>query len=343
MLEPTTPATEMRPARDWMHALAAYREPCRSRSILELVITAGPLFALWALAWAVMSISPWLSLALTVPAAAFLVRLFLIQHDCGHGSFFRGKAANDWVGRVLGVFTMTPYDVWRRSHAIHHATTGNLDERGIGDITTLTVKEYNQRSWFGRLRYKLYRHPLVMFGIGPAYVFLIQQRLPLGLMKSGSIYWISAMATNAAIAVVAGVMIYLIGIGPFLLVHLPTVAIAATMGVWLFYVQHQFEDTFWDEKDQWKLHDAALYGSSYYDLPPVLRWLTANIGMHHVHHLYARIPYYRLPAVLKDYPELSNVRRLTIADSLACVRLRLWDEDQRRLVSFAEARRLTAS
>jgi omega-6 fatty acid desaturase (delta-12 desaturase) len=343
MLQTTTPATATRPARDWMHALAAYREPDRSRSIMELVITAGPLFLLWGLAWAVMSVSPWLSLALTIPAAAFLVRLFLIQHDCGHGSFFRGKAANDWVGRVLGVFTMTPYDVWRRSHAIHHATTGNLDERGMGDITTLTVKEYNQRSWWGRLRYKLYRHPLVMFGIGPAYVFLIQHRLPFGFMKAGSIYWISAMATNAAIALVAGLIIYLVGIGPFLLVHLPTVALAATMGVWLFYVQHQFEDTFWDEKDAWQLHDAALYGSSYYDLPPVLRWLTANIGMHHVHHLYARIPYYRLPAVLKDYPELGNVRRLTIADSIACVRLRLWDEDRRRLVTFDEARRVTAA
>ena len=236
---------------------------------------------------------------------------------------------------------MTPYDFWRRTHAIHHATSGNLDRRGIGDVDTLTVREYLARSRWGRLKYRLYRHPLVMFGIGPAYLFLLQHRLPVGLMRGGWQPWISTQATNAAIALIAAVLIWLIGVKAFFLVHLPIMLLAAVFGVWLFYVQHQFEDTFWNESRGWDLHEAALHGSSHYDLPPLLRWFTANIGIHHVHHLCSRIPYYRLPRVLRDHPELRDIGRLTLLQSFRCVRLVLWDEAQRRLVSFREARNLT--
>jgi omega-6 fatty acid desaturase (delta-12 desaturase) len=250
--------------------------------------------------------------------------------------FFRHRLANDWVGRVLGVLTLTPYDFWRRTHAIHHASSGNLDQRGIGDIDTLTVREYLALSRWGRLRYRLYRHPIVMFGIGPAYLFLLQHRLPVGLMRRGWQPWLSTMATNAAIAGVIGTVIWFVGIGAFLLVHLPIMLLAASVGVWLFYVQHQFEGTFWAEDRAWNVHAAALHGSSHYDLPAVLRWFSANIGVHHVHHLCSRIPYYRLPDVLREHPELVATGRLTLIESLRCVRLVLWDEGKRRLISFRE-------
>jgi omega-6 fatty acid desaturase (delta-12 desaturase) len=226
----------------------------------------------------------------------------------------------------------------RRTHAMHHATTGNLDRRGIGDLDTLTVREYRALSWWGRLKYRLYRHPLIMFGVGPAYLFLLQQRLPVGLMRNGWQPWASTMATNLAIAIIVTALTWFIGIKAFLLVHLPIVLLAGTAGVWLFYVQHQFEHTAWDRDENWNLHQAALHGSSHYDLPALLRWFTANIGVHHVHHLSSRIPYYRLPRVLRDYPELRDVGHITLLQSFQCVRLVLWDEAQRRLVSFREIR-----
>lgn len=323
-------------ARDWLQVLARYREPDHARSILELAVTIAAFAALWVLAWAAMSVGYWLTLLLAIPAAGFLVRLFLIQHDCGHGAFFRKRAANDWVGRALGILTFTPYDVWRRSHAIHHASSGNLDQRGIGDIDTLTVREYLARSWWGRLGYRLYREPLVMFGIGPSYIFMLKHRLPFGFMRAGWRPWISAMATNLGIAVVSVAVIWLVGIDKFLMVQLPVVALAASLGVWLFYVQHQFEETVWAKSEIWNQHEAALYGSSHYDLPQPLKWMSANIGIHHVHHLYSRIPFYRLPEVLRDHPELAGIHRLTLAESLACVKLKLWDEARQRMVTFRE-------
>jgi acyl-lipid omega-6 desaturase (Delta-12 desaturase) len=324
-------------ARGWTRILARYRAPSPVRSIVELVITVGPLVLLWFLMWATLDLGYWLCLLLAVPAAGFLVRLFMIQHDCGHDAFFRHRLANDWMGRVIGVLTLTPYDVWRRKHAIHHATSGNLDRRGTGDIDTLTVQEYLARSRWGRLRYRIYRHPLVMFGLGPAYLFILEHRLPVGLMRDGWTPWLSTMATNAAIAAVVATMIWLIGVGAFLLVHLPIMLLAASIGVWLFYVQHQFEDTVWAHDRAWSLHAVALHGSSYYDLPSVLRWFTANIGAHHIHHLCSRIPYYRLQDVLRHHPELGAIGRLTLTQSLRCARLALWDERLRRLVSFDEA------
>ena len=325
------------PARDWVQILAQYREPNEWRSVFELAVTFVPFALLWAAAVWALSVSIWLTLAFSILSAAFLVRLFLIQHDCGHSALFRKKAVNDWVGRVLGIFTLTPYDVWRRGHAIHHASSGNLDQRGVGDIHTKTVREYQALPLRDRIVYRLYRHPIALFVVFPTYVFLLQNRLPVGFMGDGWKYWASAMGTNAATAMLAGGLIYFIGLVPFLLIYLPVSLMAAAIGMWLFYVQHQFEKTYWDREEDWKRHDAALYGSSHYCLPGILPWLTANIGVHHVHHLYSRIPFYRLQQVLRDYPALADVRRLTLRDSFACVKLQLWDENRRKLVTYAEA------
>jgi omega-6 fatty acid desaturase (delta-12 desaturase) len=275
---------------------------------------------------------------LTIPAAGFLVRLFILQHDCGHGALFSRRNANDWTGRIIGILTLTPYDYWRRTHAVHHATAGDLDRRGIGDVKTLTVKEYQAMPWHGRASYRLYRHPAIMFGLGPAWLFICQYRLPFGLMRAGVQPWASTVATNIGIALPTAGLIWILGLGPFLMVQLPITLMAATAGVWLFYVQHQFEETHWSEGESWNFQSAALHGSSHYELPLILRWFTGNIGIHHVHHLASRIPFYRLPQVLVDHPELRDMSRITLLQSLRCVKLALWDEQAKRLVSFGEAR-----
>jgi omega-6 fatty acid desaturase (delta-12 desaturase) len=328
-----------RSSRAWAAILAAYRQPSHARSVAELAITAVPFAVLWFSMWASLAAGYWLCLLLAVPTAGFLVRLFMIQHDCGHGSFFRHRPANDWLGRAIGVLTLTPYDFWRRDHAIHHATSGNLERRGIGDIETLTVGEYTAMSTWRRLRYRLYRHPLVMFGVGPAYLFILRHRLPAGQIRGGWRPWFSTMTTNAAIALLVVAMMRLVGAGPFMLVHLPVTLLAGSIGVWLFYVQHQFEGTYWARAEGWDRHAAAVHGSSHYCLPGVLRWFTANIGIHHVHHLCSGMPFYRLPHVLRDHPELGAVGRLTLSESLRCVRLALWDESRQRLISFRDLRR----
>jgi len=319
-------------------SLARYREPNHGRSVVEILITVIPFVLLWVSMLLSLRIGYGLYLLLAIPAAGFLVRLFMIQHDCGHGSFFRQRLLNDWVGRVIGVFTLTPYDFWRRAHGIHHATSGNLDQRGIGDIDTLTVNEYLALPRWRRLGYRLYRHPIIMFGVGPTYLFILRHRLPFGLTREGWGPWVSTMATNGAIAIVVATIIWWIGIWSFLLVHLPITVLGGAIGVWLFYVQHQFEHTVWSENRDWSFPTAALYGSSHYDLPPVLRWFTANIGVHHIHHLCSRIPFYRLPLALRQHPDLAKVGRLTLGQSLACVPLVLWDEAARRLISFRELR-----
>jgi acyl-lipid omega-6 desaturase (Delta-12 desaturase) len=319
-------------------SLARYREPNHGRSLIEILITVVPFVGLWILTWWSLRLGYGIYLLQAVPTAGFLVRLFMIQHDCGHGSFFRRRAVNDWVGRVIGVITLTPYDFWRRTHGIHHAGSGNLDRRGIGDIDVLTVREYLRLSRCRRLSYRLYRNPLVLFGLGPAYLFIFRQRLPFGLMRDGWLPWISTMATNGGIALVVVSLMYWIGIGTFVLVHLPIAMLGGAIGVWLFYMQHQFEHTNWSYEGNWSFATAALYGSSHYDLPLMLRWFTANIGMHHVHHLCSRIPFYRLPAVLRDNPALAEVGRLTLRQSLACARLALWDEAKNRLITFRELR-----
>ncbi|HTK34154.1 MAG TPA: fatty acid desaturase [Caulobacteraceae bacterium] len=322
--------------------LLRYRRPSAARGLFEIAVTAVPLAAISVAAWLAIGAHIWWGLLLILPAAAFLVRLFMIQHDCGHGAFFPSKPLNDWVGRVIGILTLTPYDYWGHSHAVHHATSGALDRRTLGGIDTLTVDEYLALPPLRRFGYRLYRHPAVMFGLGPAFVFLLQHRAPVGLMRHGWRPWVSVLATNLGIAALAVGLMAIFGVAPVLLVSLPSVVLAASIGVWLFFVQHQFEQTYWARAEGWNFQEAALRGSSHYDLPPVLRWFTANIGIHHVHHLNSRIPYYRLPQVLRDEPHLKGLGRLTLLDSLRCVGLSLWDEAGQRLISFREIRGRTA-
>jgi omega-6 fatty acid desaturase (delta-12 desaturase) len=341
MNESPTVATDPIPAGAWSKILAPYREPKTGRSIFEIAVTVLPLLAIWALAWALHAHGWWwAALLLTIPAALFLVRVFMIQHDCGHGSFFGQRQANEWVGRIAGVFTITPYDYWRQSHAMHHATSGNLDRRGgLGVIETLTVEEYRALTPGRRFGYWLYRHPLVMFGLGPVYVFFISQRVPLGMMRQGWRPWVSVMGNGAAVLAGLSGLVWVFGLAPVLIVNVVTMLLAATIGVWLFYVQHQFEGAVWARNADWKRDQAALAGSSHYDLPQPLRWFTGNIGIHHVHHLSSRIPFYRLPKVLKEHPELSAMSRVGLWESFRCARLALWDEARGRMVSFREARR----
>lgn len=329
-------------ARDWIKILSQYREPCSFRSSFELGVTLVPFIGLWVLAGWAAQYSYAGAILISVLNGGFLLRLFCIQHDCGHGSFYSNRTLSDWIGRALGVVTLTPYDVWRRTHSIHHSHSGDLDHRGIGDIKTLTVSEYRQRSKFRRFLYRAYRNPLVMFGLGPSYLFLLENRTPYPLSRRGRKYWISAMGTNVAIASLLGTVVYFGGWQLLLVVFLPTTLVAATIGTWLFYVQHQFEATTWDQAEEWQLHEAALHGSSHFDLPPVLAWFSANIGIHHVHHLYSRIPFYRLPQVLKDHEELVECSRMTLGQSFKCASLDLWDEQSRTLVSFSKARLLAA-
>ncbi|WP_299567238.1 fatty acid desaturase [uncultured Sulfitobacter sp.] len=332
------PVREVEKARDWVKVLAAYREPSTLRSAYELAVTLGLFVGLWALAWWSLSVSGWLAFAIALFNGGLLLRLFAIQHDCGHAAFFKNRTLSDWIGRIIGVLTLTPYDVWRRTHSMHHSSSGNLGRRGMGDVYTLTVTEYREAGFWRRLQYRLYRNPIVLFGLGPGYLFFLQNRIPLGLMANAR-YWVSAMMTNAAIIAALAAILYFGGVMPILLIFLPSTLLAATAGVWLFYVQHQFETTHWEENEDWDLHDAALHGSSHYVLPAFLQWLSANIGIHHVHHLYSRIPFYRLPEVLRDNAALGTMNRMTIRESLRNARLHLWDEKSRMLLSFAQARK----
>ena len=315
--------------------MQAYAQPDVRRSVAQLLVTGSALALLWLGMWVSLGHGYWITLLLAVPAAGFLVRLFIIQHDCGHGSLFRSRLANDLTGRILGVFTLTPYDYWRRTHAAHHATSGNLDRRGVGDISTLTVREYLALPRWRRVAYRLYRHPLVLFGIGPIYLFILKHRLPLDMpLRSG--VWRNLFATNVGIAALIAVLAMLVGPLALLKLHLPIVLLAASAGIWLFHVQHQFEESYWQQDQTWNFHQAALQGSSYYRLPRLLQWLTASIGLHHIHHLCSRIPNYRLQECLDENPELHQVRRLTLLQSLRCARLSLWSEDAGRMIRFSD-------
>ncbi len=322
--------------KEWAQKLAAYRTPRLKRSLFELAATAVPFVIFWLGTLIGVKLGYWPSLLLVLPAAAFLVRLFMIQHDCGHGSFFKKRWANDMLGRVIGVLTLTPYDDWRRSHARHHAGSGNLDRRGVGDIDLLTVAEYRALPLRRRLAYRLSRNAIVLLAIAPIYVFIIRQRPPNDLFGADRRAWTSTLSTNLAIAALLIGLGLLVGFGPLLLVHVPVMLIASAIGIWLFYVQHQFEHTYWARNPEWSFHKGAFHGSTHYDLPAVPRWLTANIGIHHVHHLVSRIPSYRLNEVLRHHPELRDIGRLTFAQSLRCFRLSLWDERRQRLVGFRD-------
>jgi omega-6 fatty acid desaturase (delta-12 desaturase) len=336
--EPPGPA-ESRPVRPWREIIGPYAKPDARRGIIQLLNTGLPFLALVAAMLCGLDHDTWPALLLALPAAALLIRLFIIQHDCGHGSFFKARWANDLLGRVIGVLTLTPYTFWRRSHAIHHATSGNLSRRGVGDVDTLTVREYLARPWWGRLAYRLYRHPLVMFVVGPAYQFLLRHRVPTGHPIRQWANWLSVLGTNAALAAIVLLMAFTIGLVPFLVGYLPVILLAGSIGMWLFYVQHQFEDTYWEAEPCWDFHDAALQGCSFYDLPGLLRWITGHIGFHHIHHLSSKVPNYRLADCFAQNPELWVAKRLSLRDSLKCPRLTLWDEESRKLVSFAHLRR----
>jgi acyl-lipid omega-6 desaturase (Delta-12 desaturase) len=307
------------------------------RSLLQLATTAVPFFGLLVAIHAVSSHSFGLTLLLALPAAGLLVRLFIIQHDCGHGSYFRSRAANDALGRAISVLTLTPYSHWRQGHAIHHATSGNLDRRGRGDVETMTVAEYQALSRWGRLGYRLYRNPFVMVLIGAPLNFIILQRLPRGWTLRDRGARRSMLGLNAALIVVFGLPMALLGVGPVLATYLPVMVIASWIGNWLFFVQHQFDDTYWEREDEWNFHVAALAGSSYFALPPILQWFSGNIGLHHIHHLCSRVPNYRLQACVDAAPELDRIaRRVTLRESLGCWRLTLWDEQRRAMVGFRD-------
>ncbi|WP_448206917.1 fatty acid desaturase [Azospirillum sp. sgz302134] len=329
-------------ARFWAERTAPYKDPSAARSVLQLAVTLGPLAGIVTLMALTLHVGYWLTLLLAVPAALFLARLWILQHDCGHGAFFKSGKANDWVGRCLGVITVTPYEMWRRDHAIHHATSGNLDKRGTGDIDTLTVREYLALSPFARLRYRIYRHPLVLFGLGPTFLFLWKFRFPLGDQVRDAKAWASVLTTNAMILGILALLASVFGLGPVLKVWLPVVLIAATIGIWMFYVQHQFETVYWRHEPEWDFHEAAIQGCSFYDLPGWLHWMTAYVGYHHVHHLASRVPSYRLRDCHRSVPELQAVRAISLKDSLKTVRLALFDEDARRLIGFRDLRAASA-
>jgi omega-6 fatty acid desaturase (delta-12 desaturase) len=321
---------------DWNAMLAPYRQPVGWKSVFQLATTALLLAAFWfGAAWS-LTVGYWLTLLLAVPAAMMVVRLFMLQHDCGHGAFFRSQRLNNLIGGVLGVFTLVPYAYWRRTHAIHHATSGNLDVRGLGDIDTLTVREYLSRPRMKRVMYRLYRHPAVLLLVGPTWQFVLKHRLPLDIPKGWKREQIGVQLTNVALAGVILLMCWALGWDRFLMVQLPITLIAGSIGVFLFYVQHQYEDTYWRYREAWNYFAAGLEGASHLTMPKPLQWATASIGLHHIHHIASRIPNYQLQRAYDNHPELRQVTRLSLWKSVTTLRLTLWDEDEKRLVGFRE-------
>ena len=326
----------------WNAILAPYLGADTRRSLIQLATSAVPFLLLWYAAYRALEVGWWLTLLLAIPTAGFMMRLFMIQHDCGHGSFFRSRAARDWLGRAIGVALLTPYDYWRKTHAYHHAHSGDLDFRGFGDVDTFTVREYLSWSRWKRLRYRLYRNPFVLFGFGPLYQFVFKHRYPWDAPRSWKAAWKSVWGTNVALVAVVAVMWITIGLKSFLLVQVPMTLIASTIGMWMFYVQHQFEHTYWHWHQSWDYYDSALHGSSYLVLPKPLQWITANIGVHHVHHMSSRIPNYKLQQVHDENPEFHVVRKVTLKDTWRLLTLSLWDEDRRKLIRFRDLGRLAA-
>jgi omega-6 fatty acid desaturase (delta-12 desaturase) len=311
-----------------------YRTPDMLRASIQIVTTAVPFIALSTAMYLSLEYGYWLTLLLAVPTAGCALRFFIIQHDCGHGSFFASRRANDITGRILSLLTITPYAYWRRLHALHHASSANLDRRGFGDIDTLTTEEYAALPRLRRIGYRIYRNPLFLLVIGGPIHFLFLQRLPLTLQRPVWEMWSSVMLHNLAMLVFYGALVIVLGWEHFAIMVMPILVLAAAMGVWLFYVQHQFENTQWEKNETWDRQTAALLGSSYYVLPRVLQWFTGNIGLHHIHHLCSHIPNYRLQECLDALPELKTINRLTILESLKSAPLALWDANNRKLVSF---------
>ncbi len=317
--------------------LAAYAKADMLRAVTQLANTALPFLASMGALLYGLDRGYWVAALFALPAAFLVVRLFIIQHDCGHFSFFASRRANDIVGLALSVLTLMPYAAWRRTHAVHHATNGNLDRRGTGDITTLTVAEYRAKPLWRRFVYRAYRHPMVMFGIGPLYVLLVHYRFPSRTTCRDWDSWVSIFATDAAVAVIAVGASLIVGPVVFLSAWGAVLFLATAIGMWLFYVQHQFDTTYWEHSAAWDLRTAAIEGSSFYDLPPILHWLTGSIGLHHIHHLASKIPNYRLRACWEQNRELLHAKRLTFGASIKTAGLALWDEERRKLVSFRHA------
>jgi omega-6 fatty acid desaturase (delta-12 desaturase) len=319
----------------WRPHLASFQQPSVGRASWQLVNSVGTYVALWVvMAWTA-ALSWWLTFPLAVVAGVILVRVFIIFHDCGHGSFFRSRLANDVVGYITGILTFTPYDDWKNEHARHHATAGDLDRRGAGDVLTMTVEEYRRASHWQQLGYRLYRNPFVLLGIGPLYTFLIKQRFP--RTANGVRGVVSVIVTDIALAAIFAGLFVGIGVGTTLLLVLPVIAIAGAAGIFLFYVQHQFEEVYWERHDRRDFVAVAMQGSSLYALPRVLQWFSGNIGFHHIHHLSSRIPNYRLPKAYREQPLFQQAPTLTLRSSLRSLRLHLYDEATRRLVGFREA------
>jgi omega-6 fatty acid desaturase (delta-12 desaturase) len=322
----------------WADALAPYAHPSWGRGLLDIATSVIPYLGLCILMYAVLPASPWLTLVLALPAGGFLVRTFCVFHDCSHGSLLPSRRANAYVGAIAGLLVLSPFRRWRHDHAVHHASSGDLDRRGVGDLPTLTVSEYNARPWRSRLAYRMFRNPVVMFGLGPVFAMMIGPRIATRAQRPRMRH--SVLGTDLALAVVIGVAGLVMGWTSFLLVWAPAALLAGSIGIWLFYVQHQFEDAYWERGEDWTYGEAALRGSSYLKMPKVLQFFTGNIGLHHVHHLNAKIPNYNLQRAHDANPIFAEVPTLSLADGLRTVRLKLWDESTQRLVGFAAARRL---
>jgi len=325
----------------WRDALAPYAQPRFTGAMIDLATSVVPYLILSVSIYLSLSVSLLLAMALAVPTAALLVRTFIVFHDCSHGSFLASRRANTWLGIALGLLLYAPFLRWRHDHAVHHATSGDLNRRGVGDIRTLTVAEYHSLPWRGRLGYRLLRNPVLMFGLGPLLAMVIGPRIVARGARPRMRR--SVIATNVALAVVVGGLCWLIGWRDYLLVVGPPALLAGSTGIWLFYVQHQFEDAYWESGGDWTYADAALRGSSYLKLPKVLQFFTGNIGYHHVHHLSARIPNYNLQRAHQENPIFHDVPTLSLWDGIRAVTLKLWDEDRKRLVTFSQARRAIAA
>ncbi|MFD1019771.1 fatty acid desaturase [Thalassobacillus hwangdonensis] len=305
-------------------------------SIMQLINTILPFLGLWFLSYASLSTSVWLSILFSMIAGGFVIRIFIIFHDCTHQSFFKNKKANRIIGTITGIITLFPFEQWKREHAIHHATSGNLDKRGTGDIWIMTIEEYREASFWGRLSYRLYRNPIVMFGLGPIYLYLVKNRFNVKGAKRKE--RMNTYLTNVSIVILYSFLMWTLGWQAFLIIHLPILYVAGILGIWLFYVQHQFEDSYFEEEDQWSFVKAAVDGSSYYKLPKVLAWISGNIGYHHVHHLSPRVPNYHLEQAHEHTPPLQHATTITLKSSLESLRFRLYDTDKKTFVSFREAK-----
>ena len=337
-LQKPSPQPHLAPV-DAKALLAQYREPSVWKSAWQLLSSVMLFCGLWTLMLFSLQYSYWLTLLLSAPTAGVLVRLFILQHDCGHGAFFKSQKLSDVIGFMLGVLVLTPYGSWRRQHALHHATAGDLDRRGHGDVHTITVAEYLKLTPLQRVGYRLLRNPVILFGISPLVYFAVLQRFTYSLPRSWNQERAGVYRTNLMLLASVLAVGWLVGFRQFLLVHAPVTLLACSAGVWLFYVQHNFETTYWQHHDQWDFGMAGIAGSSYYHLPKGLQWFTANIGFHHIHHLDSRIPNYRLQECFEENAEFQRVNRLTLWQSLSCVTLKLWDEDAGKMVGFRDLHR----